>query len=184
MLLQALKRASALRTPTALRTRAFSSSQSAAAAEEHADQVNKARFVRFFAAIFMLTAGATVAPYAAANSVDHTIKLMDTKEPFLQSAGVSRLNLITKLEAARRRALETGAMSRLLRLLDGDDPKLRRGALAALRTIVGNSLEGREALVQAGGVAVLRRAVGKLGNNQEEREVAENLLLDCCRPGR
>jgi hypothetical protein len=97
--------------------RAFSSS-SASVKDMDQDDLNKARFVRFFAAIFMLTAGIRVAPNAAASTVDHTVKLLDAEERMLVSAGLSRLNMLLGMDAVKRRAVECGALPRLLGLIN------------------------------------------------------------------
>jgi hypothetical protein len=82
------------------------------------DDLNKARFVRFFAAIFILTAGLRVAPNAAASTVDHTVMLLDAEERMLVSAGLSRLNMLLRMDAVKRRSVECGALPRLLGLID------------------------------------------------------------------
>ena len=128
----------------------------------------KAKFVRFFAAVFMLGAGLRVAPFAAAGAVDHAVRLLDAKEPFLVDAGVSRLLLLARLESARRKAIECGAVPRLLHAVDEGRP----GALQTLAALV-EIPEGLDALVQAGSGAVLRRAARNGG-----AEAAEKLLLD------
>jgi hypothetical protein len=82
------------------------------------DDANKARFVKFFAAMFMLTAGIRVAPNAAASTVDHTVKLLDAEEQMLVKAGLSRLNMLLGMDAVKRRAVDCGALPRLLGLID------------------------------------------------------------------
>jgi len=82
------------------------------------DDMNKARFVRFFAAMFILTAGIRVAPNAAASTVDHTVKLLDAEERMLVIAGLSRLNILLSMNAVKRKSAECGALPRLLGLID------------------------------------------------------------------
>jgi hypothetical protein len=113
--------ASALKKHNIFTTRSFSSSSSSTNTTQldiTQDELNKARFVRFFAAIFMLTAGIRVAPNAAASTVDHTVKLLDAEERMLVSAGLSRLNMLLRMDAVKRRAVECGALPRLLGLVD------------------------------------------------------------------
>ena len=74
---------------------------------------------RLIAAALLLGAGLKVVPFAAAALVGHTIKLMDTTEPVLQSAGVFRLYWFSYFEAAKKRALESGAVRSLLTVLLG-----------------------------------------------------------------
>lgn len=106
------------------RLRAFSSSHSPDSISPEEDQLTKAKFVRFFAAIFMLTAGIRVAPHVAVNAVDHTIKLLDAEEEMLVSAGLSRLVLLLKMESAQKRAVESDVLPRLVRLIESASSSL------------------------------------------------------------
>jgi len=74
---------------------------------------------RLIAAALLLGAGLKVVPFAAAALVGHTVKLMDTREPALQSAGIFRLYWFSYFEAAKKRALESGAVRSLLAVLLG-----------------------------------------------------------------
>ena len=98
--------------------RAFSSSGPHESIPPDEDQLNKARFVRFFAAIFMLSAGMRVVPNVAATAVDHTIQLLEAEEEMLKSAGLSRLKMMLTLEAAQKRALQSQAIPKLMALVD------------------------------------------------------------------
>lgn len=90
----------------------------------------------------MLTAGIRVAPWAAANSVDHCIKLMDIdsdtrfdqeSSAFLVKSGISRLALLSHFESARLRAIDSGAIPRLERIMDQhSDETVREAAQNAL----------------------------------------------------
>ena len=62
------------------------------------------------AALFMASAAYTVFPLVPSALVEHTIKLMRTDQPFLQDAGMSRLEWLARFEPARRRARELGAV--------------------------------------------------------------------------
>ena len=58
----------------------------------------------------------------AASSVGHTLGLLDAQEPFLLKSGISRLLIVTRMSGSgRRRAVEGGAMPKLLRLVDHEN---------------------------------------------------------------
>jgi len=65
---------------------------------------------RIIAGLFLFGAGIKITPFAAGALVEHTVKLMQTDVPFLQSAGLDRLYYLLYFTAARRKALETGAV--------------------------------------------------------------------------
>jgi hypothetical protein len=98
-------------TRLALGTRAYSTTNQPNHIELYA--------FRLIAAALLFGAGLKVVPFAAAALVGHTIKLMDTSEPVLQSAGIFRLYWFSYFEAAKKRALESGAVPSLLTVLLG-----------------------------------------------------------------
>jgi len=125
----------------------------------------------------MLGAGIKVLPFAAASSVEHAVNLLDAKEPFLIQAGLSRLKLLVRFDAAKYKALACSMVPRLLFLAGSDhDCDLRCSALNILAAVVDTS-EGMEALLEAGGRTVLRRiSEQETGSNEDIRAEAELLL--------
>eukprot|EP00887_Chlorella_sp_A99_P004868 scaffold4.g4868.t1 len=122
----------------------------------------KAKFVRFFALLMLAAAGMRVAPWAAAAMVGHAVALLDAREPFMVRAGMSRLQSLVGLDAARRRAVEEGAVGKLLVLVaqPGADPEVVGGALALLVRLT-ESEDGLLALFKAEGSAVLYAYVSR-----------------------
>jgi len=87
---------------------ANSANSANAASRPGDDQPHRA--ARVIAALFMASAAYTVFPLVPSALVEHTIKLMRTDQPFLQDAGMSRLQWLARFEPARRRARELGAV--------------------------------------------------------------------------
>ncbi|GAB4816074.1 hypothetical protein N2152v2_003120 [Parachlorella kessleri] len=145
------------------------------------DDLIKARFVRFFALFMMVAAGFKVAPYVAASSVGHTLGLLDAQEPFLLKSGISRLLIVTRLSSGgRRRAVEGGAMPKLLRLVEHENEGVVDGALQALENLAGSEL-GLQALCEAGGEPVLQaylQRTAKSAVNEDAVYRAYHLLAD------
>jgi hypothetical protein len=137
-----------------------------AAATSTEDDVNKARFVRFFAAIFMLSAGLQVIPVAAAAAVDHAVQLMAAPTEFLRRAGVSRLNILLNIEAARRKAAECGAIAHLLKLLDATDAHGGSGQEA-------NSLLSAAAMNALSSIATLPEGIAGIAACDGERVLGD-----------
>ncbi|KAG7674646.1 hypothetical protein KSW81_000291 [Nannochloris sp. 'desiccata'] len=160
------------------------------------DDLNKARFVRFFAAIFMLTAGIRVAPNAAASTVDHTVKLLDAEERMLVSAGLSRLNMLLGMDAVKRRAVECGALPRLLVLINSavkngmkasgeaeDDIEMASRAVQAV-VAMSEVPEGLAAIKQnSSSIVVLQRFVNSvpcIGGTEDALHAAKRLIVQAC----
>ena len=72
---------------------------------------------RLLAAIFLLGGTTAMVPFAATGLVEHTVRLMNTKDPFLSSSGINRLYYLTNLNATRAVALRSGAVEALLDIL-------------------------------------------------------------------
>jgi hypothetical protein len=70
---------------------------------------------RVLAGLFIVSAGVQVLPFAATALVDHTIRLIQTDQRFLQDAGITRLYYLVLLSRpAREKAIELGALKVLL----------------------------------------------------------------------
>jgi len=70
------------------------------------------------AALFMASAAYQVFPLVPSALVEHTIKLMRTDQAFLQNAGMSRLEWLSRFEPVRQRARELGAVE-AIKAMDG-----------------------------------------------------------------
>lgn len=150
-------------------------SASPASPEDAADAETKAKFVRFFAAIFMLSAGMRVIPYAAASGVDHAVKLLDAEERMLVSAGLGRLSTLLALEAARNKATESGVVPRLANVIDravrDHDFELASKAVAALGRVAPEGAPEAE--------GALRRFLGevpRMGGTEDALREAKKML--------
>lgn len=180
LLRQALEALDAVATrfrpaPSQIPPRRPFAASSASPDADAADAETKAKFVRFFAAIFMLSAGARVAPYAAASGVEHAVKLLDAEERLLVSAGLGRLTPLLALEAARKKAAECGAVPRLAGVVDravGDaDFELAALAVAALAAVAPGGAPQAD--------AALRRflaEVPRMGGTEDALREAKQLL--------
>ena len=81
------------------------------------DDTLRPKVLRFIAFLMICGAGLNVLPAAAAQSVGNCLALLDAQQPFMVKAGCSRLQLLMRLEAARRKAADIGAAGKLLRLV-------------------------------------------------------------------
>lgn len=79
------------------------------------------RVLRFFAFIMICGAGLNVAPAVASQAVANCLALLDAQQPFMIKAGCSRLQLLMRLEAAHKRAVQEGAAAKLVRLVERPD---------------------------------------------------------------
>ena len=88
-------------------------------------------------------------------------------------SGISRLRLLLRLEAARPRALEGGAVPRLLAVVRdrGGDDALVDAALAALEDLA-EAPEGLQAVRDAGAAAVLTRYAAAAAGRPSARDPA------------
>ena len=84
----------------------------------------------------MASAAYQVFPLMPSALVEHTIKLMRTDQAFLQDAGMSRLQWLSRFEPVRQRAREMGAVE-AIEAMDGRMGGREEGWEARRRALVG-----------------------------------------------